>query len=116
MRAIANFAAMHGGAGDLTEAELWAVFDQTFLIATGQARGLGIDGEIAHFMDMEDGGWSGFTVDGTSTGGRLGTWGGSYHEGMLYDELLRLDLVPEPASLGLLGLGAIELLRKRRRH
>ncbi len=115
MRALAHFATLRGQAGDLTEAEMWAIFDQILLVATGQAPGLGIEGETAHFMDMEDGGWVRWTDDGTSTSGRLGSWGGSYHEGMLYDELLRLETVPEPASLSLMGLGAIALLRKRRR-
>lgn len=117
MRALAHFATLRGQAGDLTETEMWAIFDDILLVATGQAPALGIEGQTAHFMDMEDGGWVRWTDDGTSTSGRLGSWGGSYHEGMLYDELLRLDAlpVPEPASLSLMGLGALALLRKRRR-
>lgn len=41
-------------------------------------------------------------------------WKAGYHEAMFYDEGIRLQNVPEPMSLTLLGLGGLALLRKRR--
>ena len=56
-----------------------------------------------------------YTATGTDAGHQIGIWltTNSYQE--LYDNV-RLSVIPEPATLSLLGLGGLTLmLRKRRR-
>lgn len=94
LRTLAYFAALRG------DDELWPKFDASLaLMQEG-------------FFDNVNGGvnWDGYNRPGT---GRGSWWGGGYHETMLYDEMLRLSSVPEPAALGLLVLAAMGL---RRRH
>ena len=43
------------------------------------------------------------------------TWGTGYHETMMLDEMLRLESIPEPATLCLLAIGGAMMLRLCRR-
>ena len=58
----------------------------------------------------------GFTVTGNATGVTLVVGGGSFGDVNPYIHALSVTPVPEPATLSLLALGGLALLRRRRTH
>jgi len=58
---------------------------------------------------------SGDGGNGNGHGGGKPPWAGGPKKGFSGDANLQMAIVPEPASLGLLALGALLALRRRRR-